>query len=113
MFGETGIVTTPATVPAVVTVLQEFENKVIDNNADKYDKKTNTYSWIFTKDNHNKSIKFSYDKSIKVIDIKDNKNTKKRKLRLVNIVIIAVSVIGFVAVLFMLFLGRNNKINKL
>ena len=28
MFGETGIVTTPATVPAVVTVLQEFENKV-------------------------------------------------------------------------------------
>ncbi|KAI4554526.1 hypothetical protein MJG53_019825 [Ovis ammon polii x Ovis aries] len=31
MFGETGIVTTPATVPAAVTVLQEFENKVPAN----------------------------------------------------------------------------------
>lgn len=28
MFGGTGIITTTATVPAVVTVLLEFENKV-------------------------------------------------------------------------------------
>lgn len=45
----------------ILNINIKFENIVTDHNADKYDKKTNTYTWIFTENDIQKTINFSYD----------------------------------------------------
>ncbi|MBE6153565.1 MAG: hypothetical protein E7166_05015 [Firmicutes bacterium] len=47
----------------------KFHNDVVENNAQKYDEKTNTYTWILNQDSKSGNIMFSIDKSKKRYDI--------------------------------------------
>lgn len=50
----------------------KFYNEVIENNADSYDKKNNTYTWIITNEKRPESISFKTSKKIRYdIMIKD------------------------------------------
>ncbi len=48
-----------------VEVAIQFQNKVLSNNADSYDEKTNTYTWIFTPNNQSKYIEFKIGKQMR------------------------------------------------
>ena len=91
----------------------KFEGKVIQNNADKYDKETNTYTWIFTKYNCNKGIKFSYDSSIKVVDIKGNGFEDKKTFNFKHIIlaVILVVIVSFMVAIIMI--SKNRITNKI
>ena len=51
-----------------------FENIVVENNADSYNKKTNTYTWIYTRDTKIKNIKFVFGEEKFKKQYKINKN---------------------------------------
>ena len=99
----------------VLRINIKFENKVLKHNADKYDKNTNTYTWIFTKDDYNKSIEFSYDKAITVLKIKDKSDKKEnsnfKKIKKLVILSIGLAFIGLFIIL--LIVTESKKVNKL
>lgn len=92
----------------------QFENKILSHNADKYDKKTNTCTWIFTPDDYNKSIQFSYDKSVTVLKsnkIKSEKNDKFKKLKRILIIVFGLIFIGLSMV--GVVITSSKKVNKI
>ena len=52
-----------------ITVNIRFHNKVVENNADKYDEKTNTYTWVLNADPASGNVMYSIDKNEKRYDI--------------------------------------------
>ena len=88
-----------------------FEGEVIDSNADEINEKTNTYTWIYDKNNTNKGIQFSY--KIITNEKTEEKNLDKEKKRIFStkfIITIGVLVILF----FLIFLmKRSIDVNKL
>lgn len=90
-----------------------FDNKVISQNADEYNDSTNTYTWIFNKNNLDKNIQFSYDTKEIVIDKKEKKVKKEKKKTSKKNLVILLSfpltlLFGFVVILII-----NTKKNKL
>jgi len=86
-----------------------FHNKVVENNAVKYDEKTNTYTWILNTDVSSGNIMFSIDKSQKKYDIiiqdffSDN---------LVTIIISGILILSGIAI-YLYFVRKNKSINKI
>ncbi|MBE6159642.1 MAG: hypothetical protein E7157_01185 [Lactobacillales bacterium] len=76
----------------VLNVNIKFENIVTEHNADKYDEKTNTYTWIFTENDIQKTINFSYDT--------DQLFEKEKKFSFDNIGII----IGIILLIIVIFI---------
>lgn len=98
-----------------LTINITFDNKVISSNADKYDELTNTYTWIFDKNNLSKDIQFSYDNNNIVVDnneiisgIKPEKKVLTKKLIVLTISVLVIFLTGLLILIFI-----NKKRNKL
>lgn len=83
----------------------QFENIVTEHNADKYDEKTNTYTWIFTKDDVNKTIKFSYDS--------DKLFKEEKTFDFKNITIIVGIILIVIAILVVSFMFKYHNKDEL
>lgn len=96
-----------------------FENKVISHNADKVDEDSNTYTWIFTKDNYKKNIIFSYDSSTKVRNIEDNhvkKNNNQnnnKDIQVKHLIVIVSGLVICIAIVLLSVFVRNKRINEI
>ena len=80
----------------------QFENVVVDNNADSYDEKTNTYTWVIDKENQKKDIEFSFD-STKKVNLAEN-NDKR---------IFIIIGFGLLILIVLIFKKMFSKVNKL
>ena len=86
-----------------------FHNKVIEHNAQKYDEKTNTYTWILSSNMESGNVMFSVDQSKKRYDIivQDFFNDHL-------ITIIAISTIIFIIVVAgCVMYSKSQKLNKI
>ena len=75
----------------------KFENKVLETNADKVDKKNNIYTWTVDKDTKDKSIYFKLEN----VDKQKTKNNKKENIqfdfkKIVMIGIILIIIVGII-----------------
>lgn len=86
-----------------------FHNKVVENNASKYDEKTNTYTWILNTNQESGNISFSIDKNQKRYDIifKDFINDNIVAISISSILLVVLLVIG--SKLYI----KNKNINKI
>ena len=76
----------------------KFENIVTSTNADKYDEKTNTYTWVFKEEDINKTIKFSYDTSQK---FKENNMFEFKNIIIIIVIVLIVLIILISSFIFM------------
>lgn len=83
----------------------KFENIIIDNNADKCDNITNTCTWIFDKNNYDKTIQFTYDenKVFKKVQTIENKSTF---LIIITLLIVIILLFGIAII----YVSKKNKI---
>jgi len=86
-----------------------FHNKVVENNADKYDEKTNTYTWVLTTEQDSGNIFFSLDKNQKRYDIIFKDFIEDNLFAIISVLVIVVS--GFL--IYMYFVRKNKSINKI
>ncbi len=91
-----------------INVNIKFHNKVTDNNADEYDEKENTYTWIL-KANDNKSISFSIDKNEKRYDI----IIKDFLTNNLITIIVTISIILLILIIATYFSIKNKHANKI
>ena len=89
----------------------KFEDKVLDNNADIYDEKNNTYTWIINSETEEKSIYFMLKQSNKAVN-KKQKNKSNTKIDIT----LFISLIGGLAIILLISLvglSLNKKRNKI
>lgn len=86
----------------------QFHNVVVDCNADKYDKKTNTYTWIIDKDTENKNIEFTVINKKRYDIIKEYLLKKYKYKFLVISIIILLAIVGIIYITI-----KNKKIKKI
>ena len=99
----------PMFVMEPITVNIRFHNEVVENNALKYDEKTNTYTWFLNEEQSSGNIMFSINQNKKRYDIilqdffGDN---------LISIIVFSVIIIAGISV-YIYFINKNKKINKI
>lgn len=87
----------------------KFHNVVMESNAQKYDEKTNTYTWILNEDESSGSITFSIDRSQKRYDIifKDFIHDYLAPILIVSFLVV------FASITLLVVYKKNNSINKI
>lgn len=92
-----------------IIVNVKLQHEVIDNNADRVDEKTNTYTWVLNNDVRSGNIYFVIDKSKKKygIQIKDFFNSNLSTIYTIS------AVIGIILLVAIYFAFRLRKINKI
>lgn len=81
-----------------------FEGEVVESNADEINEKTNTYTWIFTKDNFTKGMYFTYKRSSQKSIVSNNEDNNPL---LIISIICSLVLIGIIALII-----KNKNINK-
>lgn len=86
-----------------------FHNKILDNNAQSYDEKTNTYKWVLTSDINSGNISFSIDKNAKRYDIIIKDFLDDNKYTLITLAIILITLGGITVIYY----NKNRNANKI
>lgn len=84
----------------------QFHNVVINSNADKYDSKTNTYTWVFNRETKNKTIEFNLSNK-KRYDIISKYIFTNYKYRII-LVAIMFAVITLLVTIYLIKSKNNN-----
>lgn len=92
-----------------ITVNIRFHNKVVENNADRYDEKTNTYTWILDADPTSGNVMFSIDKNQKRYDIIFKDFITDNSFTIISTIVIGLSGL----LIYLYFRNKNRVMNKI
>lgn len=92
-----------------ITVNIRFHNEVVENNAQSYDEKTNTYTWVLNENKESGNIMFSIDQSKKRYDIIIKDFFSDHLATIITLSVLAFAVIVAACVLY----SKNQKSNKI
>ena len=99
----------PTFVMEDIIVNIRFHNDVVENNALKYDEKTNTYTWILNTEPSSGNISFSIDKNKKRYDIIFQDFINDNLFTIISASVIIIIVIS----IYLYFVNKNKRINKI